>query len=99
MPTIPVAVKHAGKTHQLQLDTDAPATTFKNDIYQVTGVPPDRMKVMIKGGVLKVCLSTLTVASPVFMLVMIQDDTDWRKVGPKPVRVLLIISDLSLMIC
>jgi ubiquitin carboxyl-terminal hydrolase 14 len=26
---------------------------FKDAIYQVTGVPPDRMKVMIKGGVLK----------------------------------------------
>lgn len=56
MPSIPVAIKHAGKTHLLQLDMDAPATTFKNDIYQVTGVPPDRMKVMIKGGVLKVSL-------------------------------------------
>lgn len=54
MPKIPVSIKHAGKTHQLELDTDAPATAFKQDIYQLTGVPPDRMKVMIKGGVLKV---------------------------------------------
>lgn len=54
MPTIPVSVKHAGKTHQLDLNTDVPATVFKQDVYQVTGVPPDRMKVMIKGGVLKV---------------------------------------------
>ncbi|KAF8525714.1 hypothetical protein JB92DRAFT_3081660 [Gautieria morchelliformis] len=72
MPAIPVAVKHAGKTHQLQLDTDAPATAFKNEVYQVTGVPPDRMKVMIKGGVLK-------------------DDTDWRKVAPKPNQTFMVV--------
>ncbi|KAF8578878.1 cysteine proteinase [Ramaria rubella] len=72
MPTIPVSVKHAGKIHQLQLDTDAPATTFKHDVYQVTGVPPDRMKVMIKGGVLK-------------------DDTDWRKVAPKPNQTFMVV--------
>lgn len=89
MPIIPVAVKHAGKTHQLQLDTDAPATAFKNNVYQVTGVPPDRMKVMIKGGVLKVCLTLmLQLWHTLLILVILKDDTDWRKIGPKPVRVL-----------
>ncbi|GJJ09334.1 hypothetical protein Clacol_003556 [Clathrus columnatus] len=53
MPKISVSVKHAGKTHHLELDPDEPATVFKQDVYQLTGVPPDRMKVMIKGGVLK----------------------------------------------
>ncbi|KIJ25309.1 hypothetical protein M422DRAFT_785614 [Sphaerobolus stellatus SS14] len=72
MPSIPVSIKHAGKTHQLQLNTDAPATAFKQDIYQVTGVPTDRMKVMIKGGILK-------------------DDTDWRKVAPKPNQTFMVI--------
>lgn len=60
MPTIPVSIKHAGKTHQLRLNTDAPATAFKQDVYQVTGVPPDRMKVMIKGGILKVSSTTMS---------------------------------------
>ncbi|KAI0693106.1 hypothetical protein C8T65DRAFT_761292, partial [Cerioporus squamosus] len=30
-----------------------PPAVFKDAVYQVTGVPPDRMKVMIKGGILK----------------------------------------------
>lgn len=54
MAPLNVKIKHAGKVHDLQLDPDQPATVFKDAVYQVTGVPPDRMKVMIKGGVLKV---------------------------------------------
>ncbi|KAI0354233.1 cysteine proteinase [Trametes cingulata] len=53
MAPIPVKIKHAGKVHDVQLDPDQPATVFKDAVYQLTGVPPDRMKVMIKGGILK----------------------------------------------
>ena len=49
-----VKIKHAGKIHDVDLDVDQPPTVFKEAIYQKTGVPPDRMKVMIKGGILKV---------------------------------------------
>ena len=57
MAPLAVHIKHAGKTHDVALDPDRPPSEFKDAIYQVTGVPPDRMKVMIKGGVLKVSFS------------------------------------------
>jgi len=53
MAPLKVSVKHAGKTHELNLDTDQPPAAFKDLIYQATGVPVDRMKVMAKGTVLK----------------------------------------------
>ncbi|EIN05233.1 cysteine proteinase [Punctularia strigosozonata HHB-11173 SS5] len=53
MPTLPVHIKHAGRTYDLTLDTDQPPTAFKQTIYELTGVPQERMKVMVKGGVLK----------------------------------------------
>ncbi|KAI0651130.1 cysteine proteinase [Trametes meyenii] len=53
MAPLSVKIKHAGKVHDVQLDPDQPATVFKDAVYQLTGVPPDRMKVMIKGGILK----------------------------------------------
>lgn len=59
MSPITVHIKHAGKVHDVQLDPDLPATLFKDAIYQKTGVPPERMKVMIKGGMLKVCFVVL----------------------------------------
>lgn len=54
MAPLHVHIKHAGKTHDAQLDTDLPPAAFKDAVYHLTGVPPDRMKIMIKGGVLKV---------------------------------------------
>lgn len=51
--TIPIKVKHNGKLHEITLDTAQPATAFKQAIYEKTGVPADRMKVMVKGGMLR----------------------------------------------
>lgn len=62
MALLEVKVKHAGKVHDVQLDTGAPPAAFKDAIYQKTGVPPERMKVMIKGGMLKVCCMTAYMA-------------------------------------
>lgn len=49
-----VSIKHAGKVYQLTLDPSQPPAVFKQSIYEACGVPPDRQKVMVKGGVLKV---------------------------------------------
>lgn len=55
MVTLNVHIKHAGKIYDLPLNTEATGAVFKESIYQVTGIPTERMKVMVKGGVLKVC--------------------------------------------
>ena len=52
-----VHIKHAGKTYDVPLDPDLPPAAFKEAIFQRTGVPPDRMKVMVKSGFLKVCVA------------------------------------------
>lgn len=51
--TLSVSIRHAGTTHNLSLDPSLPARVFKESIYEVTSVPVDRMKVLVKGGVLK----------------------------------------------
>ncbi|KAG6911096.1 hypothetical protein DXG01_004611 [Tephrocybe rancida] len=53
MAPLAVHIKHAGKVYDLNLDPDLPPAIFKDAVYQATGVPVDRMKVMVKGGVLK----------------------------------------------
>lgn len=45
MSQLNVHVKHAGKVYDLVLDTSRPGVVFKEEIYQKTGVPLDRMKV------------------------------------------------------
>jgi ubiquitin carboxyl-terminal hydrolase 14 len=56
MAPLSVHIKHAGKIHDVSLDPDLPPPIFKDAVFAVTGVPVDRMKVMVKGGVLKVYL-------------------------------------------
>ncbi|CAE6440976.1 unnamed protein product [Rhizoctonia solani] len=53
MPAFTVHIKHEGKQQSLQLDPEQPPSVFKEAIYQATGIPVDRMKVMVKGALLK----------------------------------------------
>ena len=41
-------------TNAFIIDTDESAELFKTQIYSQTGVPPERQKIMVKGGILKV---------------------------------------------
>lgn len=48
-----VFVKHQGKKHEVELDPTASGETFKYQLYSLTGVEPERQKVLVKGGQLK----------------------------------------------
>ncbi|EOA90983.1 deubiquitinating enzyme [Exserohilum turcicum] len=53
MASIPVIVKHQGKKHEVEVDTTSTGETFKYQLFSITGVEPDRQKVIVKGGQLK----------------------------------------------
>ncbi|KAK2760258.1 deubiquitinating enzyme [Arachnomyces sp. PD_36] len=53
MATIPVIVKHQGKKYEVELDPTSNGETFKFQLYSLTGVEPERQKVLIKRGHLK----------------------------------------------
>ncbi|KAI9309293.1 hypothetical protein BJ944DRAFT_236234 [Cunninghamella echinulata] len=54
MPKINVNVKWNGKKFEnIELDTDESPELFKTQIFSQTGVPPERQKIMVKGGMLK----------------------------------------------
>jgi ubiquitin carboxyl-terminal hydrolase 14 len=42
------------KFDDIELNTDEPPAVFKAQLFALTGVDPSRLKVMIKGGTLKV---------------------------------------------
>jgi len=91
-----VHIRHAGKSYDIKLDSDLPPAVFKEAIYQKTGVPPDRMKVMVKGGVLKVCAVAFVV---LLGTKKFQDDSSWHKIGPKEVRHLFEHAVFSWLTC
>uniref|UniRef100_A0A0A9W9R3 Ubiquitin carboxyl-terminal hydrolase 14 n=1 Tax=Lygus hesperus TaxID=30085 RepID=A0A0A9W9R3_LYGHE len=54
MPQFKVNVKWGRTLHkEVVLDTDLEPNVFKAQLYALTGVPPDRQKVMIKGAIIK----------------------------------------------
>ncbi|KAJ9160854.1 Cysteine proteinase [Coniochaeta hoffmannii] len=53
MGAITVGVKHKGKKYDVELEPTSTGEDFKLQLYSLTGVEPDRQKVLIKGGQLK----------------------------------------------
>ncbi|MCJ1278664.1 deubiquitinating enzyme [Puttea exsequens] len=53
MSAIQVFVKHQGKKLEVELDPTSTGETFKYQLYSLTGVEPDRQKILVKGGQLK----------------------------------------------
>lgn len=48
-----VIVKHQGKKYEVELDPESNGETLKFQLYSLTGVEPERQKVLVKGGQLK----------------------------------------------
>ena len=46
------------KFDAVELNTEEPPMVFKAQLFALTGVQPDRQKVMVKGGTLKVLIAT-----------------------------------------
>lgn len=48
-----VVVKHQGKKHDVEVDPSSDGATFKLQLFSLTGVEPERQKIIVKGGQLK----------------------------------------------
>jgi ubiquitin carboxyl-terminal hydrolase 14 len=51
--TVLVIVKHQGKKYEVELDPTSTGEVFKFQLYSLTGVEPERQKILVKGGQLK----------------------------------------------
>ena len=46
-------MKHQGTKHEVEVDTSSNGETFKYQLFSITGVEPERQKILVKGGQLK----------------------------------------------
>eukprot|EP00842_Homolaphlyctis_polyrhiza_P003139 jgi/Hompol1/3826/HPOL_003366-RA len=53
MATLNISVKWNGTKYDVQTDTTQPGLVLKTQLFSLTGVAPDRQKIMVKGGMLK----------------------------------------------
>ncbi|KAL2147410.1 hypothetical protein VTI28DRAFT_9874 [Corynascus sepedonium] len=53
MATVNVVIKHQGKKYDVEVDTASTGEVLKYQLFSLTGVEPDRQKILVKGGQLK----------------------------------------------
>ena len=96
--TVIVIVKHHGKRHDVELDPTSTGETFKYQLYSLTGVEPERQKILVKGGQLKddTDLSTLG-AKPgqTFMMMGTPSGGDGAGVFERPKEKMRFVEDMT----
>ncbi|KAL7621199.1 deubiquitinating enzyme [Parahypoxylon ruwenzoriense] len=53
MATIPIVVKHQGTKYDVEVDPESTGEVFKFQLFSLTGVEPERQKILVKGGQVK----------------------------------------------
>lgn len=93
-----VIVKHQGKRHDVELDPTSTGETFKYQLYSLTGVEPERQKILVKGGQLRddTDLSTLG-AKPgqTFMMMGTPSGGEGAGVFERPKEKMRFVEDMT----
>ncbi|KMQ48270.1 hypothetical protein HL42_1125 [Trichophyton rubrum] len=98
MDPISVVVKHQGKRYEVELDPSSNGETFKFQLYSLTGVEPERQKILVKGGQLKddTLLSSLNAkAGQTFMMMGTPANGESNLALRKPKEAIKFLEDMT----
>jgi len=93
-----VIVKHQGKRYEVDLDPTSTGETFKYQLYSLTGVEPERQKILVKGGQLKddTDLSTLKAKSgQTFMMMGTPSEASGASIFERPKEKIVFVEDMT----
>ncbi|OAL63726.1 ubiquitin C-terminal hydrolase [Trichophyton rubrum] len=96
--TVLVVVKHQGKRYEVELDPSSNGETFKFQLYSLTGVEPERQKILVKGGQLKddTLLSSLNAkAGQTFMMMGTPANGESNLALRKPKEAIKFLEDMT----
>ena len=90
-------VKHQSKRYNVELDPGSTGETFKYQLYSLTGVEPDRQKIVVKGGQLKdeTDLSKLGVKPGHQFMMMGTASTEGNKIIEPPKEKIKFLEDMT----
>jgi ubiquitin carboxyl-terminal hydrolase 14 len=93
-----VVVKHQGKKYDVELDPSSTGETFKYQVFSLTGVEPERQKILVKGSQLKddTDLSKLNLKrGHVFMMMGTPSDSAAAAALEKPKEKIRFLEDMT----
>ena len=90
--TVKITIKNAGKTHEIELQDDDVGKALKLAIQKKTLIPPERQKILIKGGKVNddTPVSKLDLSKPIMVL-----GTPDKELPQKPVEKVVFLEDLK----
>lgn len=96
-PALAVIVKHQGKKHEVEVDPSSNGETFKYQLFSITGVEPERQKILVKGGQLKddADMSKLGLKSGQTIMMMGTPSGDNTSVIEKPKEKIKFLEDMD----
>ncbi|CCE78235.1 Piso0_000853 [Millerozyma farinosa CBS 7064] len=94
MGSFKLTIKHAGKPHEIELDESDTGLAFKEKIRELTNIPPERQKILIKGGKLgdDVKVSSLNLNPKQAIMVLGTPDA---ALPSKPIEKQVFLEDLN----
>ncbi|KAF2116554.1 hypothetical protein BDV96DRAFT_28538 [Lophiotrema nucula] len=97
MASIPVVVKHQGKKYDVEVDASSNGETFKYQLFSLTGVEPERQKILVKGGQLKddADMSKLGLKAKQTIMMMGTPSGDTANVIEKPKEKVKFLEDMT----
>jgi ubiquitin carboxyl-terminal hydrolase 14 len=97
IPVFTVIVKHQGKKHEVEVDTSSNGETFKYQLFSITGVEPERQKILVKGGQLKddADMSKLGLKSGQTIMMMGTPSGDNTNILEKPKEKMKFLEDMD----
>lgn len=92
-----VIVKHQGKKHEVDVDPASDGATFKYQLFSITGVEPERQKIIVKGGQLKddADMSKLGLKPNQTLMMMGTPSSDSTNVIEKPKERIRFLEDMT----
>ena len=92
-----VIVKHQGKKYDVEVDPTSNGETFKFQLYSITGVEPERQKILVKGGQLKddADMSKLGLKPKQVLMMMGTPSSDTNAVIEKPKEQVKFLEDMT----
>lgn len=92
---VPIKIRHAGKLYDAEVDLNEPGILFKSQIFSLTNVPPERQKVLVKGGKLEDDTDLKSLNLKPNQTIMVLGTPDAQGVPQKPKEKMIFLEDLE----
>jgi ubiquitin carboxyl-terminal hydrolase 14 len=88
-------VKHQGRKYDVELDPETTGEVFKFQLYSLTGVEPERQKILVKGGQLKDDTDLSKIGAKPGQVIMMMGTPSGKNELARPTEAVKFVEDMT----